>query len=171
MFASAILRTHKLVPTSKSTWCWLLYYLQYYEELQRAGVQVTKHVYMALINAYAKFGQFEKAKQVIYYSFWKLFLKSKIVLTLKALCYYILEYLQVSNLFTEESQISLKYPYCDIISGIMYIYTSRNNIYEIAFVLMILKSFDVDIKFIFISNDKLYCSKEDYNKAKTLSRR
>lgn len=39
--------------------------VKYYEELQRAGVQVTKHVYMALINAYAKFGQFEKAKQVL----------------------------------------------------------------------------------------------------------
>ncbi|XXG82968.1 hypothetical protein AAC387_Pa10g0838 [Persea americana] len=41
------------------------YFREYYEELQRDGVQVTKHVYMALINAYAKFGQFEKAKQVL----------------------------------------------------------------------------------------------------------
>ncbi|KAJ8634250.1 hypothetical protein MRB53_027586 [Persea americana] len=37
--------------------------IKYYEELQSANVQVTKHVYMAIINAYAKFGQFEKAKQ------------------------------------------------------------------------------------------------------------
>ncbi|KAF8410992.1 hypothetical protein HHK36_003531 [Tetracentron sinense] len=39
--------------------------LKYYEELQDAGIQITKHIYMALINAYINFGQFEKAKQVI----------------------------------------------------------------------------------------------------------
>ncbi|KAA8526940.1 hypothetical protein F0562_008831 [Nyssa sinensis] len=38
---------------------------KYYEELKNAGVQVTKHIYMALINAYAACGQFEKAKQVV----------------------------------------------------------------------------------------------------------
>lgn len=39
--------------------------IKYYEEMQHTGVQVTKHVYMALINAYANCKQFEKAKQVI----------------------------------------------------------------------------------------------------------
>ncbi|KAK3001078.1 hypothetical protein RJ639_022249 [Escallonia herrerae] len=36
-----------------------------YEELKHSGVQVTKHVFMALINAYAACGKFEKAKQVV----------------------------------------------------------------------------------------------------------
>ncbi|KAM7266762.1 hypothetical protein ACFE04_008928 [Oxalis oulophora] len=40
--------------------------VKYYEELKsNIGVQITKHVYMALINAYASCGQFEKAKQVV----------------------------------------------------------------------------------------------------------
>ncbi|XP_019196928.1 PREDICTED: pentatricopeptide repeat-containing protein At4g04790, mitochondrial-like isoform X2 [Ipomoea nil] len=39
--------------------------IKFYDELTLSGVQVTKHVYMALINAYASCGQFEKAKQVI----------------------------------------------------------------------------------------------------------
>ncbi|XP_058072693.1 pentatricopeptide repeat-containing protein At4g04790, mitochondrial-like isoform X2 [Magnolia sinica] len=39
--------------------------VKYHDKLQRAGVQVTKHVYMALINAYSNCGQFEKAKQVV----------------------------------------------------------------------------------------------------------
>ncbi|XP_010240953.1 PREDICTED: pentatricopeptide repeat-containing protein At4g04790, mitochondrial-like [Nelumbo nucifera] len=39
--------------------------IKYYEEMQRDGVQVTKHIYMALINAYANCGQFDKAKQVV----------------------------------------------------------------------------------------------------------
>ncbi|EOY12570.1 Tetratricopeptide repeat-like superfamily protein, putative isoform 2 [Theobroma cacao] len=38
---------------------------KYYEEMKSAGIQVTKHVFMALINAYATCGQFEKAKQVL----------------------------------------------------------------------------------------------------------
>ncbi|KAE8637213.1 hypothetical protein CSA_021116 [Cucumis sativus] len=38
---------------------------RYYKELNHSGVQATKHVFMALINAYAAHGQFEKAKQVI----------------------------------------------------------------------------------------------------------
>lgn len=32
--------------------------------MKDSGVQLTKHVYMALINGYAASGQFEKAKQV-----------------------------------------------------------------------------------------------------------
>lgn len=39
--------------------------IKYYEELKSSGVQVTKQVFMALINAYAAFGQFKKAKQII----------------------------------------------------------------------------------------------------------
>ncbi|XP_020593997.1 pentatricopeptide repeat-containing protein At4g04790, mitochondrial isoform X2 [Phalaenopsis equestris] len=39
--------------------------VKYYDEMQHTGVQATKYVYMALINAYATFGKFEKAKQVI----------------------------------------------------------------------------------------------------------
>lgn len=42
----------------------LVIFLQYYEELKRSGVQITKHIFMALINAYAACGQFEKAKKV-----------------------------------------------------------------------------------------------------------
>ena len=34
--------------------------------MKRSGIQVTKHVYMALINAYAACGQCEKAKQVLH---------------------------------------------------------------------------------------------------------
>ncbi|XP_024200345.1 pentatricopeptide repeat-containing protein At4g21880, mitochondrial [Rosa chinensis] len=37
----------------------------YYEEMKRSGIQVTKQVFMALVNAYAACGQFEKAKQVL----------------------------------------------------------------------------------------------------------
>lgn len=32
--------------------------------MKRSGIQFTKHVFMALVNAYAACGQFEKAKQV-----------------------------------------------------------------------------------------------------------
>ncbi|PKU85832.1 Pentatricopeptide repeat-containing protein [Dendrobium catenatum] len=39
--------------------------VKYHAEMQHEGVQATKYVYMALINAYANFGKFEKAKQVI----------------------------------------------------------------------------------------------------------
>ncbi|KAJ0049187.1 hypothetical protein Pint_16814 [Pistacia integerrima] len=39
--------------------------IKYYEEMTCSGVQVTKDVFMALINAYASCGEFEKAKQVI----------------------------------------------------------------------------------------------------------
>ncbi|XP_038897829.1 pentatricopeptide repeat-containing protein At4g04790, mitochondrial-like isoform X2 [Benincasa hispida] len=39
--------------------------VKYYEELKSSGVQVTKHIFMALVNAYAAHGQVEKAKQVI----------------------------------------------------------------------------------------------------------
>lgn len=39
--------------------------IKYFEELKCAGVQVTKQIFMALINAYAASGQFEKAKQVV----------------------------------------------------------------------------------------------------------
>ncbi|KAM7262070.1 hypothetical protein ACFE04_021147 [Oxalis oulophora] len=40
--------------------------VKYYEELKSTlEVQITKHVYMALINAYASCGQFEKEKQVV----------------------------------------------------------------------------------------------------------
>ncbi|KAL5540025.1 hypothetical protein UlMin_043980 [Ulmus minor] len=39
--------------------------IEYYEEMKRSGVPVTKNVYMALINAYASCGQFQKAKQVL----------------------------------------------------------------------------------------------------------
>ncbi|XP_058219972.1 pentatricopeptide repeat-containing protein At4g21880, mitochondrial-like isoform X2 [Rhododendron vialii] len=39
--------------------------VKYYEELKCSGVQITKHIFMALINAYAACGQFEKAKKVV----------------------------------------------------------------------------------------------------------
>ncbi|XP_057950373.1 pentatricopeptide repeat-containing protein At4g04790, mitochondrial-like isoform X2 [Malania oleifera] len=39
--------------------------IKYFDELKNAGVQVTKHIFMSLINAYAACGQFEKAKQVV----------------------------------------------------------------------------------------------------------
>ncbi|KAL8146938.1 pentatricopeptide repeat-containing protein At4g04790, mitochondrial-like [Apium graveolens] len=38
---------------------------KYYDELKISGVQVTKHIFMSLINAYASCGQLEKAKQVV----------------------------------------------------------------------------------------------------------
>ncbi|KAG0499445.1 hypothetical protein HPP92_004136 [Vanilla planifolia] len=37
--------------------------VKYHDEMQHAGVQATKYVYMALINAYANFQNFEMAKQ------------------------------------------------------------------------------------------------------------
>ncbi|XP_059659603.1 pentatricopeptide repeat-containing protein At4g04790, mitochondrial-like isoform X2 [Cornus florida] len=39
--------------------------IKHFEELKDAGVQVTKHIFMALIHAYAACGQHEKAKQVV----------------------------------------------------------------------------------------------------------
>ncbi|KAJ0103033.1 hypothetical protein Patl1_04342 [Pistacia atlantica] len=39
--------------------------VKYYEEMTCSGVQVTRQVFMALINAYASCGEFEKAKQVL----------------------------------------------------------------------------------------------------------
>ncbi|KAI3820542.1 hypothetical protein L1987_08090 [Smallanthus sonchifolius] len=39
--------------------------IKYRRELYEAGVQPTKHIFMALINAYAACGLFEKAKQVV----------------------------------------------------------------------------------------------------------
>ncbi|KAM7261544.1 hypothetical protein ACFE04_020621 [Oxalis oulophora] len=40
--------------------------VKYYEELKSTlGVHITKHVYMAFINAYTSCGQFEKAKSVV----------------------------------------------------------------------------------------------------------
>ncbi|CBI20513.3 unnamed protein product, partial [Vitis vinifera] len=60
------------VKPDSQTFCYLLNnceceedIIKYYEKLKCAGVQVTKHVFMALINAYASCGQFEKAKQVV----------------------------------------------------------------------------------------------------------
>ncbi|KAG8502692.1 hypothetical protein CXB51_000511 [Gossypium anomalum] len=38
---------------------------KYYEAMKAAGIQVTKHIFMALINAYTACGQIEKAKQVV----------------------------------------------------------------------------------------------------------
>ncbi|XP_052177896.1 pentatricopeptide repeat-containing protein At4g04790, mitochondrial isoform X2 [Diospyros lotus] len=38
---------------------------KYYEELKHSGVKISKQIFMALINAYAACGQFEKAKQVV----------------------------------------------------------------------------------------------------------
>ncbi|VFQ78765.1 unnamed protein product [Cuscuta campestris] len=40
--------------------------IKFVKEMTLSGVHVTTHVYMALINAYASCGQFEKAKQVIF---------------------------------------------------------------------------------------------------------
>ncbi|KAE8779586.1 pentatricopeptide repeat-containing protein [Hordeum vulgare] len=37
---------------------------KYLDELRRDGVQMTKHAYMALINAYSRLGNFDMAKQV-----------------------------------------------------------------------------------------------------------
>ncbi|XP_050369778.1 pentatricopeptide repeat-containing protein At4g04790, mitochondrial isoform X2 [Argentina anserina] len=37
----------------------------YYKEMTQSRIQVTKQVFMALVNAYAACGQFEKAKQVL----------------------------------------------------------------------------------------------------------
>ncbi|XP_074301784.1 pentatricopeptide repeat-containing protein At4g04790, mitochondrial-like isoform X2 [Silene latifolia] len=42
------------------------YCREYYEELKLAGVQATKHVFMALVNKYVSSGQFEKAKEVLF---------------------------------------------------------------------------------------------------------
>ncbi|KAG5255136.1 pentatricopeptide repeat-containing protein [Salix suchowensis] len=39
--------------------------IKYYEEMKVAGIQISKQIFMALINAYATCGQFEKAKQVL----------------------------------------------------------------------------------------------------------
>lgn len=39
--------------------------IKYYEQLKDAGVHATKHVFMALINAYAASGQFKKAKEIV----------------------------------------------------------------------------------------------------------
>ncbi|KAJ8754661.1 hypothetical protein K2173_010752 [Erythroxylum novogranatense] len=39
--------------------------VKYYDELKLAGVEVSKHIYMALVNAFATSGQFEKAKEVL----------------------------------------------------------------------------------------------------------
>ncbi|KAJ7981614.1 Pentatricopeptide repeat-containing protein [Quillaja saponaria] len=38
--------------------------IKYYEEMKKSGVQATKQIFMALINAYANSGQYEKAKQI-----------------------------------------------------------------------------------------------------------
>ncbi|KAH1121841.1 hypothetical protein J1N35_005001 [Gossypium stocksii] len=38
---------------------------KYGEEMKAAGIQVTKHIFMAPINAYTACGQIEKAKQVV----------------------------------------------------------------------------------------------------------
>ncbi|KAK5844681.1 pentatricopeptide repeat-containing protein At4g04790, mitochondrial isoform X1 [Gossypium arboreum] len=38
---------------------------KYYKAMMAAGIQVTKHIFMALINAYTACGQIEKAKQVV----------------------------------------------------------------------------------------------------------
>ncbi|KAJ0984463.1 hypothetical protein J5N97_002819 [Dioscorea zingiberensis] len=39
--------------------------VKYQKDLQHSGVLVTKHIYMALINAYANFGKFDMAKKVV----------------------------------------------------------------------------------------------------------
>uniref|UniRef100_A0A6V7QU75 PROP1-like PPR domain-containing protein n=1 Tax=Ananas comosus var. bracteatus TaxID=296719 RepID=A0A6V7QU75_ANACO len=39
--------------------------IKYHDQLRQAGIQITKHVIMALINAFAKLGNFEMAKQVV----------------------------------------------------------------------------------------------------------
>ncbi|KAI3983157.1 hypothetical protein MKX01_030879 [Papaver californicum] len=39
--------------------------VKYYKEMQSSSIQLTKPVYMAIINAHAKLGQFEKAKKVV----------------------------------------------------------------------------------------------------------
>ncbi|XP_011048290.1 PREDICTED: pentatricopeptide repeat-containing protein At4g04790, mitochondrial-like [Populus euphratica] len=39
--------------------------IKYYEEMKVAGIQLSKQIFMALINAYTTCGQFEKAKQVL----------------------------------------------------------------------------------------------------------
>ncbi|XP_048318438.2 pentatricopeptide repeat-containing protein At4g04790, mitochondrial-like isoform X2 [Ziziphus jujuba] len=41
------------------------YCRDYHEEMKCSGIDDMKHVFMALINAYASFGQFEKAKHVV----------------------------------------------------------------------------------------------------------
>ncbi|CAO2835964.1 unnamed protein product [Amaranthus hypochondriacus] len=39
--------------------------IKYYEQLKDVGVHATKHIFMALINAYVASGQFSKAKEVV----------------------------------------------------------------------------------------------------------
>lgn len=48
--------------------------MQYRDEMRHTGIEFTKYVYMALINAYAKFGNFEMAKQVIHSEMCTIFL-------------------------------------------------------------------------------------------------
>lgn len=38
---------------------------KYHDELRQDGIQMTKHTYMALINAYSRLGNFDMAKQVL----------------------------------------------------------------------------------------------------------
>lgn len=52
-----------------NTCFFFFFFLQYRDEMRLAGVEKTKHVYMAFINAYAKFGNFELAKQVKFVPF------------------------------------------------------------------------------------------------------
>lgn len=40
--------------------------MQYREQMCHSEVGFTKYIYMTLVNAYAKFGNFEMAKQVIF---------------------------------------------------------------------------------------------------------
>ena len=51
-----------MLSVANLLYIWL--FSQCYEEMKVAGIQVSKQVYMVLIDAYAKCGQFEKAKQV-----------------------------------------------------------------------------------------------------------
>ncbi|GMH05708.1 hypothetical protein Nepgr_007548 [Nepenthes gracilis] len=60
------------VKPDSQTYCYLIGnseceedIIKYYEEMMSTGVQVTKHVFMALVNAYATCGEFDKAKQVV----------------------------------------------------------------------------------------------------------
>ncbi|XWS51936.1 hypothetical protein CRYUN_Cryun11dG0024700 [Craigia yunnanensis] len=63
---------HEDVKPDSQTFCYLIGNCEseeditkYCEEMKCAGIQVTKHIFMALINAYTTCGQFEKAKQVL----------------------------------------------------------------------------------------------------------
>jgi len=38
---------------------------KYHDQLRQDGIQMTKHIYVALINAYTRFGNFDMAKQVL----------------------------------------------------------------------------------------------------------